>query len=111
MPPVIAVSHNNITRYELTPVETDIGSSVKTIVENNITISCRAEGFPSPSITWNHNGATTPLVSGERWKIKGQSLTIVKAQEGDSGVYQCNATNIEGSTSHSSKIDVIGEDN
>lgn len=108
--PTINASDKKIRRYELTSVVAGIGSSIETIVENNITLLCPAKGFPEPSFTWKSKSSIGPLVSGGRIVIEGKTLTIVKAQERDSGKYQCTATNVEGSESVVSEIRVIGKE-
>ena len=56
-------------------------------------VSCQAEGFPRPTITWSRVGM--PLPAG-RVEVNQGTLTIKNLTDADSGLYDCVATNIMG---------------
>ena len=56
-------------------------------------ISCQAEGFPRPTVTWSRVGM--PLPAG-RVEVNQGTLTIKNLTAADSGLYDCVATNIMG---------------
>ncbi|NP_001362088.1 B-cell receptor CD22-like [Caenorhabditis elegans] len=61
----------------------------------DLIFECKAEGAPSPEITWSRNEqiiSTSPV------------LTLSNLEEGDKGLYTCLAVNIEGNST--SSIDV-----
>ena len=56
-------------------------------------VSCQAEGFPRPTVTWSRVGM--PLPAG-RVEVNQGTLTIKNLIPADSGLYDCVATNIMG---------------
>ena len=56
-------------------------------------VSCQAEGFPRPTVTWSRVGM--PLPAG-RVEVNQGTLTIKNLTDADSGLYDCVATNIMG---------------
>ena len=56
-------------------------------------VSCQAEGFPRPTVTWSRVGM--PLPAG-RVVVNQGALTIKNLTPADSGLYDCVATNIMG---------------
>ena len=83
---------------------------------------CTASGLPRPDITWFFNdpesGNSTEIVSdGMNYEIndtidsernRTSSLTVLAPQPSHSGVYQCAATNIVGTTTEQSILTVLG---
>lgn len=62
---------------------------------NSLSIKCRVNGFPAPSIMWYREGF--PLQLSERIIVKeGGELVINNAQLSDAGDYECTAWNIAG---------------
>ena len=71
-----------------------------TSVEDNITLTCAASGYPLPSITWTHNGSVVLSGATDRpdFSITNTSsgrmvqsvLYIPYAMMNDSGMYACN---------------------
>ena len=55
--------------------------------------TCKAEGFPSPKVTWVRVIMSFPA---NRTKVKAGNLTIINLSRVDSGLYQCIATNSMG---------------
>ncbi len=70
-----------------------------TSIQDNITLTCNASGFPVPQISWTHN-MTTVNVGDDRVSItedQGQrsllsTLKITRAMTNDSGQYECIVT-------------------
>ena len=56
-------------------------------------VTCQAEGFPRPTVTWSRVGM--PLPAG-RVVVNQGALTIKNLTPADSGLYDCVATNIMG---------------
>ena len=56
-------------------------------------VTCQAEGFPRPTVTWSRVGI--PLSAG-RVEVNQGTLTIKNLIPADSGLYDCVATNIMG---------------
>ena len=76
-----------------------------TRIQDNITLTCSATGFPAPSITWFHNDtvvmASPRIVSiRSRYEISS-TLTITNANTNDTGDYFCNITSTVGTVSTS----------
>ena len=55
--------------------------------------TCKAEGFPSPKVTWVRVIMSFPA---NRTEVKEGNLTISNLRRVDSGLYQCIATNSMG---------------
>ena len=68
-------------------------------VSANFVLVCGATGFPPPTITWALNGTT--LTNGSRVFIQMafegfefmSMLTVMDADQNDSGTYTCSADN------------------
>ena len=56
-------------------------------------VTCQAEGFPRPTVTWSRVGM--PLPAG-RVEVNQGTLTIKNLIPADSGLYDCVAKNIMG---------------
>ena len=89
--------------------KTVIGSSISSPASVAITIVCQANGVPTPTIKWSQNGVllerstkTVKILNRGRLRIK--SLTV-----NEIGRYECTASNILGSDSAISRIDVKGK--
>jgi len=63
------------------PEEVSLGGS--------ITLTCQADGFPSPSYSWKFNGKSNGITQN--------TLTITNADVKDAGNYTCVARNDFGS--------------
>ncbi|XP_034489215.1 uncharacterized protein LOC117792968 [Drosophila innubila] len=61
------------------------------------TLTCRAEGNPTPSLSWYHNGAL--LNSSYTRYISGNELHIHSFDPEEEGIYQCFARNVAGEDS------------
>ena len=60
--------------------------------KQNVTLPCKAAGFPQPLITWYKNGH----VLGERQQVKAGHLEFKEIQFEDRGMYTCTAENLLG---------------
>ena len=84
---------------------------------NTITITCKAFGYPPPTVVWNKiNGILSDRVSvsdsvsvptgyGNVTRVS-VNLTITSASREDTGVYTCSANNSIGSDSSNVTITV-----
>ncbi|XP_022804943.1 hemicentin-1-like [Stylophora pistillata] len=70
--------------------------------------ACQAEGFPPPAITWRRLGTSTPA---GKTVSNNASLTIKNISPGDSGSYECVATNSLGTRKVSMNVAVQKEVN
>ena len=65
-----------------------------TVIEKqNVTLPCKAAGFPQPVITWYKNGH---LIEDEKRKFKKSNLEIKGITFEDRGIYTCTAENLLG---------------
>jgi len=83
------------------PLITTNPSSQNVSLNENITLSCEAVGFPTPSILWFHNDseAIDPQANSDQVISTGavsSNLTIATAMVNDSGNYFCQASSIAG---------------
>ncbi|XP_060630493.2 hemicentin-1 isoform X1 [Anolis sagrei] len=71
-------------------------SDVTVIRGSNLSLECKAEGIPSPTVSWMKDGR--PLVSERRTEIlnDGHSLQLKNIQISDTGRYVCVAVNVAG---------------
>lgn len=82
----------------IAPVLTSVPSIVEppqpttTSLNSMIFLTCNATGNPQPSITWSKNGVELAGRNGPRLEFSSVSPT-------DRGLYQCQATNSEGTQS------------
>ena len=81
-------------------------SSVMIVREKqNVTLPCKAAGFPQPVITWYKNGH----VIEERQQVKaGRDLEFKEIQFEDRGMYTCTAENLFGRDHLSVNVTVQG---
>ena len=56
-----------------------------------ITLTCQADGFPTPSYSWRFNGKV--LTGADK-----NTLTFASAEVKDAGNYTCKAQNFRGSS-------------
>ncbi|XP_072199268.1 hemicentin-1 isoform X3 [Excalfactoria chinensis] len=75
----------------------DTPSEIAVILNQEVSLECRAKGFPFPTIHWFKD--SKPLFLGDpnvELVEKGQVLHIKSARRVDKGHYQCSATNDAG---------------
>ena len=76
--------------------------------KQNVTLPCRATGFPPPVITWYKNGH---VIEEERKHFKIRNWEIIEISFEDHGIYTCKAENVFGSDQSSVDLTVKGEYN
>uniref|UniRef100_A0A8C1FQV7 Contactin 3b n=1 Tax=Cyprinus carpio carpio TaxID=630221 RepID=A0A8C1FQV7_CYPCA len=65
--------------------------------EQEAILTCEASGVPSPQYRWSLNGTLIDLHGDERRRLSGGNLIITSLErDQDSGVYQCTASNTQG---------------
>ncbi|KAG1947960.1 leucine-rich repeat and immunoglobulin-like domain-containing nogo receptor-interacting protein 4b [Pimephales promelas] len=74
----------------------------------SIRFDCRAEGYPSPSISWMSAQQTALSSVGRIRVLANGSLEVRYAQVQDSGTYLCTAANAAGNDSISMSLQVEG---
>ncbi|XP_076005156.1 vascular endothelial growth factor receptor kdr-like isoform X2 [Genypterus blacodes] len=76
---------------------------------STMTLTCFALGVPPPSITWYKNDIPVKEGSGITLKQYG-NLTIERVKKDDEGVYECMASNVEGTVKSSAVVTVVGDE-
>ena len=72
-------------------------------------IQCTFNGVPTPTVTWSHNNSTLTNGSDDITIATDESsstLTIITLTEDDSGVYTCMVSNLVGSGTATSVLQV-----
>ncbi|KAE8615818.1 hypothetical protein XENTR_v10008628 [Xenopus tropicalis] len=73
-------------------------------------LTCRASGSPTPSITWLINGVSIELAPTDASRrVDGDTIMFSKVQDGATAVYQCNASNKYGYLLANAFVNVIAE--
>ena len=73
------------------PIFTKVPPSLATPVQGTtFQVTCQAEGYPRPVVTWIR--AVLPLPAG-RTEVNRGTLTIKNLNPADNGLYECMATN------------------
>ena len=80
-----------------------IGEKLTVLDKSNVTIVCKAEGIPSPTLSWSKDGFRLP----ENLQSSVLHLTWVTLE--DAGRYICTVENYLGSDSQSMDLSVTGE--
>ncbi|KAL4635075.1 hemicentin-1 [Arapaima gigas] len=100
-----ALRHVQLTVHEPPVIQVHL-SNLEVILNNLITLPCRAEGYPRPSITWQKEGINV-LSSGGRFTVlPSGALQITRAKVEDSGTYMCVAQNLAGTALAKTKLKV-----
>jgi hypothetical protein len=63
---------------------------------SNVTIFCRAEGSPKPSVSWTKDGRPVRLSSRVSLNKDSSEVLIRNLQESDGGIYKCTFQNTVG---------------
>nr|ACD88870.1 camel [Danio rerio] len=66
-------------------------------IGSDIHINCSATGKPQPTITWKRNGKPLDDFPSTHHKMLDDRIIILKAEQKDTAVYQCEASNKHGS--------------
>lgn len=90
------------------PIFLEIGSNVTALTNTTITIKCRAEGVPTPTVTWTKDGLG--ITSSKIYTIQADdSLRIRELYEIGTARYTCTAKSVTGEVSASSSVLLVGE--
>ncbi|XP_073667498.1 hemicentin-1 isoform X2 [Paramisgurnus dabryanus] len=88
------------------PVIQSHPSILDVILNNHVTLPCRATGSPRPTITWQKEGINIFTTGGGLTVLPNGSLQISKAKVEDSGTYMCVAQNPAGTALGKTKLRV-----
>lgn len=84
-PPEITLTGiKDVQVVEPKAVEVVVGSTILTISGNNVSLTCRVKGFPTPSVQWTKDGVSLDT--------EGSTLRLQAVEANDTGVYTCTAT-------------------
>ena len=81
-------------------------SSVTVREKQNVTLHCKAAGFPPPIITWHKDGQ---VIEDERRQLNKRKLEIKEIEFEDHGIYTCTAENLLGRVQLSVNVTVKGK--
>nr|XP_055041763.1 hemicentin-1 isoform X2 [Misgurnus anguillicaudatus] len=81
-------------------------STLDVILNNHVTLPCRATGSPRPTITWQKEGINIFTTGGGLTVLPNGGLQISKAKVEDSGTYMCVAQNPAGTALGKTKLRV-----
>ncbi|CAM4681666.1 unnamed protein product [Leuciscus chuanchicus] len=76
-------------------------------IGSDIHIKCSATGKPQPTITWKRNGQALDGFSSTSHKVLDDRISILRAEERDTAVYQCEASNKHGTILANANVLVI----
>ena len=74
--------------------------------KQNVTLHCKAAGFPPPVITWYKGGQ---VIKEDRRQFRKRKLEIKEIQFEDRGIYTCTAENLLGRVQLSINVTVKGK--
>ncbi|XP_054419446.1 protein turtle homolog A isoform X2 [Pteronotus mesoamericanus] len=72
-----------------------------------LTLRCVARGSPQPHVTWKLRGQDLSQGHGQM-QVQNGTLWIPRVERGSSGIYTCQASSTEGSTTHTTQLLVLG---
>ncbi|XP_059531250.1 protein turtle homolog A isoform X3 [Myotis daubentonii] len=72
-----------------------------------LTLRCVAHGSPQPHVTWKLRGQDLSQGQGPM-QVQNGTLWIRRVERGSAGIYTCQASNSEGSTTHATQLLVLG---
>ena len=106
LPSDINVTKKNILFSESPHFITKPSSSVTVKEKQNVTLQCKAAGFPPPIISWYKDGH---VIEEEERQFKKRKLEIKEIEFKDRGIYTCTAENLLGRVQLSVNVTVKGK--
>ncbi|XP_039507782.1 neural cell adhesion molecule L1.2 isoform X2 [Pimephales promelas] len=92
------ISHTYSITVEAAPYWTKEPKSQLYAPGETVKLDCKADGIPSPEVTWSINGnLLTDIDPDPRRSLKHGVLTLKNVELSDTAVYQCKAANKHGS--------------
>lgn len=77
-----------------------------TVLEGEkVVFQCNKSGIPTPTVAWSKIGGTLPDTAVI---LESGMLKIESVSSSDQGVYECTATNSEGSATAEARLKVTG---
>uniref|UniRef100_A0A8C2FSL8 Neural cell adhesion molecule L1-like protein n=1 Tax=Cyprinus carpio TaxID=7962 RepID=A0A8C2FSL8_CYPCA len=78
-------------------------------IGSDIHIKCSAKGKPQPTITWKRNGQPLDDFPSTNYKMLDDRIIILRAEQKDTAVYQCEASNKHGTLLVNTNVLVMSE--
>lgn len=78
-------------------------------LNSNITITCKPEAAPAPTITWLKNDSPLDVDNNHVTQLPNGNLLIRNVQHVDQGRYTCVATNQFDEARSSTTVTIAGE--
>ncbi|XP_056093651.1 cell adhesion molecule L1-like a isoform X2 [Rhinichthys klamathensis goyatoka] len=91
-----AVHHFNVVVEEPPSWQEEQVKSQLAEIGSDIHIKCSATGKPQPTITWKRNGQPLDDFPSTSHRVLDDGIIILRAEERDTAVYQCEASNKHG---------------
>ncbi|GAA6068512.1 hemicentin-1 isoform X1, partial [Tachysurus ichikawai] len=94
-------THKNYTlSIQVPPTILNTGPSEVSVLEGEeLTLTCGAEGTPTPQLTWMRNGVKLDTTEHVHVSAHGRTLTLLRVTKEDSGIYKCLAVSPAGQES------------
>lgn len=92
--------------FSVRPVIIEAPKDSIAYVGGKMTLRCRADGYPAPSLTWVQNGIPTPTTFVHDISRDGTELTFLNVTLEDAGTYRCFAQNSAGTAGASAVLTV-----
>ncbi|XP_067825529.1 hemicentin-1-like [Heptranchias perlo] len=80
--------------------------NVSVTLNDSVTLECRSQAFPPPTLSWTKDGRPLPGRAGLRLSENGSLIEIKSAQVRDAGRYTCQASNDAGKTEKNYNLNV-----
>lgn len=91
-------ANTSLTIGEKPHLLSKVEQEMNVLVGENVVLQCMVDGVPKPTIEWLKDGHAIKVTERIFFTGQDQLMVIVEAKELDSGVYQCNISNLLGST-------------
>uniref|UniRef100_A0A8C1MLZ7 Neural cell adhesion molecule L1-like protein n=1 Tax=Cyprinus carpio TaxID=7962 RepID=A0A8C1MLZ7_CYPCA len=92
----VAVHHFHVIVEEPPSWQEEPVKSQLAEIGSDIHIKCSAKGKPQPTITWKRNGQPLDDFPSTNYKMLDDRIIILRAEQKDTAVYQCEASNKHG---------------